>query len=80
MVVSLGSIFLSAMFINGNSTVPTKKRKQSAQSGPKMTRQEQHARFVEAAKKAEADEAPNAMDKAVKRLDLRKKEPSDASG
>lgn len=45
-----------------------------------MTRQEQHARFVEAAKKAEADEAPNAMDKAVKRLDLRKKEPSDASG
>jgi hypothetical protein len=34
----------------------------------KLTPEEKHARFVEAAKKAEADEAPDAMDKAFKRL------------
>jgi hypothetical protein len=34
----------------------------------------QHARFVAAAKEAEADQRPNAMDEALKRLDLRKKQ------
>ena len=29
---------------------------------------EQHARFVEAAKKAEADESPDAMEKAFKKI------------
>jgi DNA-binding GntR family transcriptional regulator len=38
---------------------------------PKDTPERQHARFVEAAEKAEADEAPDAMDKALKRVDLR---------
>jgi hypothetical protein len=33
------------------------------------TPEQQHARFVEAAKHAEADEAPDAMDKAFKRID-----------
>ena len=39
----------------------------------KDTPAEQHARFVEAAKKAEADEAPDAMDKALKRLKVTQK-------
>jgi hypothetical protein len=39
----------------------------------RMTPAEQHARFVEAAKKAEADEAPDAMDKAFKKIDPAKK-------
>ena len=30
---------------------------------------QQHARFVEAAKKAEADESPGALDRAIKRID-----------
>jgi hypothetical protein len=34
---------------------------------------EQHARFVEAAKKAEADESQDALDKAFKRLAPRMK-------
>jgi hypothetical protein len=37
----------------------------------KPTPDEQHARFVEAAKKAEADESQNAMDKAFKTLKLK---------
>jgi hypothetical protein len=42
---------------------------------PKDTPEQQHTRFVEAAKKAEADEAPDAMDKAFKRIALEKKAP-----
>jgi hypothetical protein len=38
----------------------------------RMTPAEQHARFVEAAKKAEVDESPAAMDKAFKRINPRK--------
>jgi hypothetical protein len=37
----------------------------------RMTPAEQHARFVEAAKKSEADESPDAMDKAFKKLTLK---------
>lgn len=44
-----------------------------------MTPAEQHARFVEAAKNAEADESPDAMDKAFKRLKVTRK-PSPPSG
>jgi hypothetical protein len=39
----------------------------------RMTPAQQHARFVEAAEKAEADEAPDAMDKAIKKLDFTRK-------
>jgi len=39
---------------------------------PKDTPEQQHARFVEAAKKAEADESPDAMDKAFRRLAVNK--------
>jgi hypothetical protein len=35
---------------------------------PKDTPEKQHTRFVEAANKAEADEAPDAMDRAFRRL------------
>ena len=38
-----------------------------------ITPAQQHARFVEAAKKAEADESPDALDKAFKRLAPRMK-------
>lgn len=38
---------------------------------PRDTPEKQHARFVEAGAKAEADEAPDAMDKAIKRVHLR---------
>jgi hypothetical protein len=38
----------------------------------KDTPEKQHARFVETAKKAEADEAPDAMDKAFKKIDARR--------
>ncbi len=38
----------------------------------RMTPEQQHARFVEAAKRAEVDEAPGAMDKAFKRLSIKK--------
>jgi hypothetical protein len=48
-------------------TVPAKRKKASIDS-------EQHARFVAAAKEAEADQRPNAMNEALKRLDLRKKQ------
>jgi len=34
----------------------------------KDTPEKQHARFVEAAKKADADESPDAMDKAFKQI------------
>jgi hypothetical protein len=44
--------------------MPAKKKRQ------KDTPAKQHARFVEAAKKAEADESPDAMDKAFKKLSL----------
>jgi hypothetical protein len=37
---------------------------------PKDTPEKQHARFVEAARKAEADESPDALDKAFERVDL----------
>jgi hypothetical protein len=40
----------------------------------KKSATEQHARFVAAAKEAEADQRPNAMNEAIKRLDLRKKQ------
>lgn len=43
------------------------------QKRSKDTPEKQHARFVEAAKKAEADEAPDAMDKAFKRLKVTRK-------
>jgi hypothetical protein len=39
----------------------------------RLTPAEQHARFVEAAKAAEADESPNAMDKAFRRLKVTRK-------
>lgn len=39
----------------------------------RMTPAEQHARFVEAAKKAKADESPDALDKAFKKINPRKK-------
>lgn len=39
----------------------------------RLTPAEQHARFVETAKQVKADESPDAMDKAFKRLDLWKK-------
>ena len=38
---------------------------------PKDTPEQQHARFVEAAKNAEADEASDAMDKAFKKLSVK---------
>jgi hypothetical protein len=37
---------------------------------PKDTPQKQHARFIEAANKAEADEAPDALDKAFKKVSI----------
>ena len=43
---------------------------------PKDTPEQQHARFVQAAKKAEADESQDAMDKAFKRVVLQKRAPS----
>jgi hypothetical protein len=43
---------------------------------PKDTPFAQHARFVEAAEKAEADEAPDALDKAFKKLAPMVKRPS----
>ncbi len=41
---------------------------------PKDTPEKQHARFVEAATKAEADEAPDAMEKAFKRMSLKEQQ------
>ena len=46
----------------------------------KDTPEKQHARFVEAAKKAEADESPDALDKAFKRLNLSQKLPRATKG
>jgi len=43
---------------------------------PRDTPADQHARFVEAAKKAQADESPDALDKAFKKVSLIK--PSDS--
>lgn len=43
------------------------------QKRPKDTPEKQHERFVEAAKKAEADESPDAMDKAIRRLKVTQK-------
>jgi hypothetical protein len=37
----------------------------------KDTPEKQHARFVETAKKSEADEAPDALDKAFKKINPR---------
>jgi hypothetical protein len=45
---------------------------------PKDTPEKQHARFVEAAKAAEADESPDAMYKALKKISLQKQK--DAKG
>jgi hypothetical protein len=39
----------------------------------RLTPAEQHSRFVEAAEKAEADEAPDALDKAFRGLNVRSK-------
>jgi len=48
---------------------------------PKDTPEQQHARFVEAAKKAEADEAPDALDKTFKRINPRQlSRPKSSSG
>ena len=51
-------------------------RKKSVAKRPakpkRLTASEQHARFVETAKRAEADEAPDAMDKAFKRLTVKR--------
>lgn len=38
----------------------------------RMTPAEQSARFIETAKKAQADERPEAMDEAFKKMDLRR--------
>jgi hypothetical protein len=38
----------------------------------KDTPEQQHARFVEAAKKAEADESPDALNKAFEKLDVKR--------
>lgn len=39
---------------------------------PKDTPEQQHARFIEAAKKAEAGDSPDAMDKAFKKLAVKR--------
>jgi hypothetical protein len=49
-----------------------KSKSKSSKKRLKDTPQQQHARFVEAANKAEADESPDAMDKAFLRLDVTK--------
>jgi hypothetical protein len=46
--------------------------KRTKSKKPKETPAAQHARFVEAAKKAEADESPDALDRAFNRVDLKK--------
>jgi hypothetical protein len=49
--------------------MPAQKIRKQGPAKPKpKTDSTQHARFVEAAKKAEADEASDAMDKAFRRL------------
>jgi hypothetical protein len=45
--------------------------KKTKQKKSRDTPEKQHARFVEAAKQAEADESPNALDKAFKKIDPR---------
>jgi hypothetical protein len=50
----------------GGNKLPKAKTKRH-----KDTPEKQHARFVEAAKQAEADESPAALDKAFKKLDTR---------
>lgn len=54
-------------FHQGTSMKGTKPKK------PKDTPEKQHARFIEAAKQAEADEAPDAMDKAFKKINPQKR-------
>jgi hypothetical protein len=49
-------------------SMPKAKRKAKSK---RMTPAEQHARFVAAAKEAEADETPDALDKAFKKLNTR---------
>ena len=44
----------------------------ASKKAKRLTAAEQHARFVEAATKAEADEAPDAMDKAFKKVAVRR--------
>jgi hypothetical protein len=44
----------------------------AAKKKNRMSPAQQHARFVEAAKKAEADESPDALDKAFKTINPRK--------
>ena len=46
----------------------TKKRTTS-----RLSPEQQHARFVEAAYKVEADQATDALDKAFKKIELKKK-------
>jgi hypothetical protein len=54
--------------------------KKNKTKAKRMTPTEQHARFVEAAKKAEADESAGALDKAFERLKvIRKSSPPNAS-
>jgi hypothetical protein len=45
--------------------MPSKKRR------PKDPPEKQHARFVEAAKQAEADDSPDAMSRALKKIILK---------
>lgn len=54
-----------------------------ARAGPKkkrpkakrLTPEEQHARFVETAKEVEADEVPDAIDKAMRKIVIRQSGP-----
>lgn len=48
-------------------------KQKNVTSRKKDTPAKQHARFVEAAKAAEADESPDAMDKAFKKLIIAEK-------
>jgi hypothetical protein len=56
-----------------------KRSKPKRKSAPKLTNAEQHARFVEAAKIAEADESPNAMDRAFSKINPKLKPPKKPS-
>jgi hypothetical protein len=54
----------------GQTKMTSKKKTQQAVKNRRD--EEQHARFVEAAKKAEADQAADALDKAFGKLTVRK--------
>jgi hypothetical protein len=50
------------------------KQKKKPKNAP-LTPDEQHARFVEAAKEAEADESPDALDKAMRKISIHRLDP-----